>query len=1406
MAPKLNSNDFDSSESAPCKAPSDETPSGTPDLTQVSQAFQSQLRSSSRGSGEIGRSAHFSRLLRRQRPRPVPLNISQQTNEAAPLTAAENSPPPPPPTPLLAGCPGREISGATCNGREWACDFDKPPVLMHPHDLSKTAFHEHPLAQHIMLEKGWEMEQLALFGLILPEKVDNGSPTYTWDSDSEAEEGSNKSSMIDKEAKTPLKLPAAPERSRTPSKILHKVKSFANFIANSDLEKDVPELPKLPDLLDQFGLPPGAPIEPTSRTFIRPARSSSSLRPKAFIRTVPSATMLREKRSAGIDKSQISNPVAPEEKRRAGSDFSQAFARRKGTAEGERSSCLAESVRSPSNLVSPSLSTKLPLYLLQPQHPTVYFGKNEAPPKFRLAPPRLSPMEYARQYLLAKTKADKEDAECTVSKPILIWVWTEDYREFLLLPHIPKGIQRNFLPSHDKDWKKSDFMRPCSDLYAKGMEGFLLTPLPLDLAPSSPLLPACFFGSLHSPGSSTHERSMSIGTFTIDQPVPTESQKSLLQSTKSLLSDPSASILREHTDFFVAVHTNNRSESTRLSQSHLPSSFHRDQSTRQYHLLTPQKAASATPSTDSFATTLSAPFVPGQISVGRSSEGSIPTNSAVSQPSSAASPQQTITAAPGVANTEEAYQNLLSPMQRTTENKHQEPAAFLQISCPDSVLSHCPVVRPCSPFLTIERDELNVSPRDPSDDGLPLALVSPLSSSPASAQTKQPKAFPPSQATQNPAPPYNRLGDGQTQHPTDETYSQAISDGGADLADTSSVYSQDSVITVVHHPVAKGNHMPPSSMLHARTASETGQTYVGLGQQQNISSNTIHPRGRTFHQSPTLLPLAYIPNTQSAYLHATSEQPQDFHVDYQSQAPSGIISNAPTWATSSTLYQRDHHSTVSNTSLISQPFASISAASHCSQTPVSTSNLLPGCFSDSKYGCGSRIEGTAPKAPFNISYQSSNISRLPILTSVAESPSSSSNLQMLVTSPSTCIPGEPQQKHLPKQPDSSEEDAATKIIESRNPDLSPLQVRRRRAVEHLPYIPVSQIYPQPLRINTMKSPNRASAMSPGDGTASDSSIGTATRSASSLIMDVNAEVDREMEEVLLPRTTALVAASDSAKEGDNFNTPARRAPHKPRSFPKPVPWSPPIHPPPNKPLPPIPRKKNTPSETPPRTFVNVDCGSGSTVSRALTLSHAAAVSRAKAASLAPVITQTPGPVRPLLSIATPTSEVYDPYPSPRVIWTNGDVTVSDFSIPKRIVRPAAYMTVIAPRPPSLMNQRQQQVRPQESAVNVNKPASAAVPAGISSPAPSRSPFLGKMASMTDMKNRKETVSGYSSGSGSGSGSGSEDAIGMRTFLGEDLASAPALAEEKPQSEKSADRRKKKFFGSLFRRNKKTEKK
>ncbi|GJC88458.1 hypothetical protein ColLi_11296 [Colletotrichum liriopes] len=293
------------------------------------------------------------------------------------------------------------ISGAKSDGRGLTCDFEEPPVLDCPDDLSKTEFHEHPLAHHIELEKGWEKHQLALYGLILPAKVDNGTPTYTWESDPEEQEEAdlNIVSMLTKEAKTPAKPPTPTERPRTPSNILHKVKSFANFIATSDLEKDMPELPTLKELLDQI----------CSSNFPSSHKVQRLPSSKTPLRSVPSATKLRIKRSTGVDKAQISDPVAPEEMRRVGLDLSQAAVQRKGTADNERISTYATSLRNHSNLISPSMSSNLPFYLLQPQHPTVYFGNNEAPPKFRLAPPRLSPMEYARQYLIAKAKADKED-------------------------------------------------------------------------------------------------------------------------------------------------------------------------------------------------------------------------------------------------------------------------------------------------------------------------------------------------------------------------------------------------------------------------------------------------------------------------------------------------------------------------------------------------------------------------------------------------------------------------------------------------------------------------------------------------------------------------------------------------------------------------------------------------------------------------------------------------------------------------------------------------------------------------------------------------------------------------------------------------------------------------------------
>ncbi|EFQ34132.1 uncharacterized protein GLRG_09276 [Colletotrichum graminicola M1.001] len=1213
---------------------SDNTPPQTPNqVHRVPSTVRSRFRTSSKESSESGRSTPFSGILRRSHPRPTPIDVSRPTDETpSPTATVESAPLPPLPTPLLAGCPGREISGAKSDGRILTCDFDEPPVLECSDDLSRTKFHEHPLVQHIELEKGWEKHQLALYGLILPAKIDNGAPTYTWDSDPEDEQEAdkNKAFGIAKDAKTPSKPHTPSERPRTPSNILHKVKSFANYVAASEVEKEVPELPTLKELLDQFGLPPATPTEYAPGALLRPTRSSSSLRPKTPLRSVPSATKLRAKRSTGIDKSQISDPVVPEEMRRVGADFSQVMIQRGGAANGERSSPYGVPVRSPSNLISSSMSSNLPVYLLQPQHPSVYSGRNEAPPKFRLASPRLSPMEYARQYLIAKARADKEGVECAMSKPALVWTWTAEYKEFLLLPHIPKGIQRGFLPDNGKDWKKSDFLKSASAANGSNSKTCLLAPLPLKLTPSSPLLPAGFLRNSHSPTTPTHRRGLSIDSFTLDQPAATEAHD-LLQSTETLLEDPAASIPSQNNGLFVAVHIGSE----------------------------------------------------------------------------------------------------------------------------------------------IGRDEDNISPCNSECNDLPPAPVSPLTSSPASAQTQ---TFAPPHVTQM-SGTYNTLDDAKTQQLTDKATSETHD--GADFSDTSSVYSQDSVITVVHHPVAGHCHTPFGFMLQACAADEDGQEGLAPPQQENLSSDVPLSKAETLRPSPALPPLAYIPNTLSAYSYASSEQLHDNGNGRQSQAPSSFVSTASTPVNDSIADQHNRHSIDSHTSNGSQSRTSISTSTSRGSLPlVSAPTSQPGRSTTRKHVRSSRLMRPLPRAPSNPLHQKNNISRQPAKDSTVGSPSPSRGILLSNTSPSVNSTGLSRQHRLPKRPNSPQNDAVTKAIESLNTNLPSLQVRRRRPVNDLPYIPVSHCYPKPLKISEMKSPSPASTTPAGDRTSSGASTDTVVRSASTLITDVSAEVDREMEGVLSPRTAALAAQSKAAEKKDDIGTPTRRLP-RPLRLPKPVPWSPPIYPPPNKPLPPVPQKKKAQLDAPLRKPVEPDYVSGPSSSRA------SAASRTSIITPAVAVTQAPAP-----PATVSTTDFYDPYPPPRVIWTDGDVTISDFSIPKRTVRPAASMTTMSPRQNALTIPGKH--CPPESTASPQRGA----PVTPSTPTPSPSRLLGKVASMNELRQRRLTDSSEDNGS--------DEAIGLKTFLLENAAPAPASAREKidkggVNGKPTTEGSRKKFFGKLFRR-------
>ncbi|KAG5809278.1 hypothetical protein H9Q74_005662 [Fusarium xylarioides] len=64
----------------------------------------------------------------------------------------------------------------------------------------------------------------------------------------------------------------------------------------------------------------------------------------------------------------------------------------------------------------------------------------------QLTKPRLSPMEYCRMYLMEKHLSDFQDRPCELPSPDKHWFWTNYYKQFLVIPQIPKVIRRDLEP------------------------------------------------------------------------------------------------------------------------------------------------------------------------------------------------------------------------------------------------------------------------------------------------------------------------------------------------------------------------------------------------------------------------------------------------------------------------------------------------------------------------------------------------------------------------------------------------------------------------------------------------------------------------------------------------------------------------------------------------------------------------------------------------------------------------------------------------------------------------------------------------------------------------------------------------------------------------------------------------
>jgi hypothetical protein len=71
--------------------------------------------------------------------------------------------------------------------------------------------------------------------------------------------------------------------------------------------------------------------------------------------------------------------------------------------------------------------------------------ENLSRPTWKLAKPRVSPMEYARMYLIEKSLAERENRECRLPRYDTEWFWTQNHEKFLIIPRIPDNIRRDMM-------------------------------------------------------------------------------------------------------------------------------------------------------------------------------------------------------------------------------------------------------------------------------------------------------------------------------------------------------------------------------------------------------------------------------------------------------------------------------------------------------------------------------------------------------------------------------------------------------------------------------------------------------------------------------------------------------------------------------------------------------------------------------------------------------------------------------------------------------------------------------------------------------------------------------------------------------------------------------------------------
>ncbi|KAK2606254.1 hypothetical protein QQS21_003302 [Conoideocrella luteorostrata] len=284
-------------------------------------------------------------------------------------------------TPLLKGMPGREISAAKTDGAAFALDSSAPDVLSYPNDLSKSEFHVHPLAKYL----DSDIQEKAQLGLIIPKELATVKPTR------------KKGKLLKRRGTLSDELPQAPPLPPIPES--YRSATTPNLFG------------KLRDRIKTAEPETSAAGKDISRKLLISKKSEGS-----FV-----LRLSKGKRKASL-KSQISDPTPNHP----------SSVSRPTTIDRERDEKARRS--SDGSIHSPTSIDWAIEYQTQ--------SSSGAQHDFDLAPPRLSPMEYARIYLIHRAHANREHQQCQLPAPEKQWFWTPGWEKFLIVPRIPCIIKR----------------------------------------------------------------------------------------------------------------------------------------------------------------------------------------------------------------------------------------------------------------------------------------------------------------------------------------------------------------------------------------------------------------------------------------------------------------------------------------------------------------------------------------------------------------------------------------------------------------------------------------------------------------------------------------------------------------------------------------------------------------------------------------------------------------------------------------------------------------------------------------------------------------------------------------------------------------------------------------------------